>query len=113
MQAAMVVTWTHPVPGREAKALEYAAEVAAFWGKQAADGKCSEPEMFFSDRGASMWIVKGDRDVVLQIHDADEARLLTMKGELLLEGFSIDFFYAGEAAMDYMARFGSALATIS
>ncbi|HSN11791.1 MAG TPA: hypothetical protein VLS51_06770 [Propionibacteriaceae bacterium] len=113
MQTAMVVTWTHPIPGREAKALEYAAEVARFWGKQAAEGLCSEPEMFFSDRGTSMWIVKGERDVVLRIHDMDEARLLTLKGELLLEEFNVDFFYTGDAAADYMVRFNSALTSIS
>jgi hypothetical protein len=113
MQAAMVVTWTRPVPGREAKALDYGIEVAEFWGKKAAEGKCTVPEMFFSDRGRGMWIVNGDRDVLQQIEDTDEARLLTMKGELLLEEFSLDFFYAGEAAADYMIRFGSALATIS
>jgi hypothetical protein len=113
MFAAMVVTWTHPMTGREAKALEYGAEVADFWGKRAAEGKCSEPELLFSERGTGLWMVKGDRDVLQKIHDTDEARLLTMKGELLLEGFSLDFCYAGDDAVDYMARYGSALAAIS
>jgi hypothetical protein len=108
----MVATWTHPIAGREAKALEYGAEVMAFWGKRAAEGKCSEPELFFSERGTGMWMVKGSRDVLLLIHDTDEARLLSMKGELLLEGFGIDFCYADDAAMDYMARYGTALAAI-
>ena len=112
MQTAMVVTWTHPVPGREDKALAYGAEVTEFWNARAAEGKCSPPELFFSERGTGLWMVKGDRDTLLQIHDADEARLLTLKGELLLEGFSLDFCYAGDAAADYMTRYASALSTI-
>ena len=112
MQSAMVATWTHPMAGREEKALAYGAEVMEFWGKQAGQGRCSPPEMLFSERGTGLWMVKGDRDVLLQIHDTDEARLLTLKGELLLEGFSIDFFYAGDAAADYMMRYAAALDAI-
>lgn len=109
MQAAMVVTWTHPIAGRETKALEYGAEVQDYWGKRAAEGKCTEPELFFSERGAGLWMVKGDRDVLIQIHDTDEARMLTLKGGLLLEGFSVDFCYTGKAADDYLMQFGAAL----
>jgi NAD(P)-dependent dehydrogenase (short-subunit alcohol dehydrogenase family) len=47
-----------------------------------------------------------------QVHDSDEARLLTLKGELLLEGFCLDFFYAGDAAADYMTRYATALSAI-
>ncbi len=112
MQAAILVTWTHPVAGREAKALQYGDQVMKYWQARANEGKCSEPEIFFSERGTGMWIVKGDRDTLMQIHDTDDARLLTMNGGLLLEGFSVDFCYAGDAAADFMARYASALSTI-
>lgn len=112
MQTAMVVTWTHPVPGREEKALAYGAEVMEFWGTRASEGKCSQPEMFFSERGTGLWMVRGDRDTLLQVHDTDEAQQLTLKGELLLEGFCLEFFYAGAAAADYMTRYASALSAI-
>ena len=112
MQSAMAVTWSRPVPGREEKALAYGAEVMEFWGKRASEGKCSPPELFFSEHGTGLWLVKGDRDTLLQVHDSDEARLLTMKGELLLEGFSLDFLYAGDAAVDYMTRYATALSAI-
>ncbi|HET7660696.1 MAG TPA: hypothetical protein VFK66_09940 [Oryzihumus sp.] len=113
MQSALVVTWTHPIAGREQKALEYAAEVQDFWGKQAREGRCSEPQIFFSERGTGLWIVSGERDALMQIHDSDEARLLTMKGELLLESFSADIVYTGDSAVDYMQRYGSALSALS
>ena len=57
-------------------------------------------------------MVTGDRDTLMQIHDSDEARMLTFKGELLLEDFSLDFFYAGDSAADYMTRYASALTAI-
>jgi len=112
MQSAMVVTWTRPVPGREQKALAYGVEVMEFWGKRASEGKCSPPELFFSEHGTGLWLVKGDRDTLLLVHDSDEARLLTLKGELLLESFSLDFVYAGDAAVDYMTRYATALSAI-
>jgi hypothetical protein len=34
-------------------------------------------------------------------------------GDLLLEGFCLDFFYAGDAATDYMMRYATALSTIA
>lgn len=112
MQAAMVVTWTHPVVGREGKALAYGAEVSDFWGARAREGKCTEPELFFTDAGSGMWMVKGDRDVLMQIHDSDAARMLTLKGEILLENFCLEIFYAGDSAADYMMRYQSALTAI-
>lgn len=66
-----------------------------------------------SERGTGLWLVKGDRDVLMQLHDTEEARLLVMRGELLIEAFSLDFCYAGEDANDDMMRYGSALSTIS
>jgi hypothetical protein len=113
MQAAIVVTWTHPFVGREEKALAYGGEVQEFWGKQAAEGKCSPPELFFSETGVGLWFVKRDRDTLMRIHDSDEARMLTMKGELFLDSFKLEFFYTGEAANEYMTRYGAALAAIA
>jgi hypothetical protein len=109
----MIVTWTEPIPGREAKALEYGADVAAFWTKQAEAGKCTDPELFFSERGVGMWMVKGDRDVLLSIHDSDEAQLLIMRGQLLLSDFGVDFYTAGEASDAFMARYMNALGALT
>lgn len=112
MQSAMAVTWNQPIPGREDNSLAYGADVMEFWGKKASEGKCSPPQLFFSEAGTGLWLVTGDRDAVLQVHDTDEARMLTFKGELLLENFSLQFFYAGDAAADYMMRYASALTAI-
>ena len=65
MDAAMVVSWKLPFPGREKEALDYAREVNEYWGKLATEGKCSPPEIFFSETGGhGLWIIKGDRDTL-------------------------------------------------
>lgn len=112
MKAALVGTWAHPVAGREKKALEFAVEVAEFWGARAAEGKCSPPEMLLSESGGAVWFVKGDRDTLLAIHDTEEGRLLTMKSDLLLENFKLDVMYVDESAAEVMAIYGKALAVM-
>ncbi len=46
--AALVTTFGSPVRGREAKSLEVFTEFLTFLGKQAAEGRCSQPEPFFA-----------------------------------------------------------------
>jgi len=48
MKVALVVTSGVPVVGREAQAIDHARAADAFWRSAAAEGKCSEPEMFWS-----------------------------------------------------------------
>lgn len=107
MEAAMVVTWTEPIPGREIKAVEYGADVTEYWTRQSEAGKCSAPEMFFSERGNGLWMVKGDRDTLMAIHDTDESQNLITRGQLLLNGFCVDFVTAGEASNAFLARYAS------
>lgn len=112
MQAAVVVTWTKPVTGREARALEYGDQVNKFWAEQAKQGKCSQPELFFSEHGTGMWMVKGDRDALLQIHDTEESKMFLLQGDLLFENYSVDVCYTGDSAADYMAHYARALQAI-
>ena len=107
MEAAMVVTWTEPIPGREIKAVEYGADVTAYWTQQSEAGKCSAPELFFSERGSGLWLVKGDRDTLMSVHDTEEAQNLMTRGQLLLSDFCVDFVTAGEASNAFMARYAS------
>jgi hypothetical protein len=48
MDTALVFTCTGPVVGREAKVVDLFEQSKDFFGKPAADGKCSELEVFFS-----------------------------------------------------------------
>ncbi len=103
----MVVTWTEPIPGREMKAIEYGADVTAYWTKQAQEGKCSVPENFLSERGCGHWMVNGDRDTLLDVHDIDGPQDLIMRGQLLLGSFSVDFFTAETASDSFLPRFAN------
>ncbi len=112
MNAALVATWTHPVPGREEKALEFGAEATAFWSKKAAEGKCTAPEFFFAETGVGMWMVKGDRAELAALAEEDETRLLNTKGDLLLQDYALVLYHTGEGADRFMATYGEALQSI-
>ncbi len=108
MDAAFVVTWTQPVVGREKQALDYALEVNEYWGKHAADGKCSEPEMFFFPDGHGLWLVKGDHDQLLALYEADATVRLICKGALLLADLTYQFVKTGRAAEEYLLTYAAA-----
>jgi hypothetical protein len=105
MKYAYVVTWKGSVPGREMKAIEYGAEVQEYWGKLAAEGKCSEPEMFFFPDGHGMWMVKGEFQTLEQLWFTDRAQHLLAKGGWLLEDFGFEFVRTGDSADQYLAFF--------
>jgi len=108
VNAAYLVTWDEPYPGREEKALEYAGEAMEFWGKQAADGRCEFPDIFFTESGTGLWIVKGDRSALMAIQETDGARRLRAKGALLLTNFRIELVTAGEGSMQRMEDYATA-----
>ena len=56
--AALMLSYKKPIPGREAKALEVFADALTLYGKLAADGKCADPEVFHHLIGGGMFIVK-------------------------------------------------------
>ncbi|HET8603676.1 MAG TPA: hypothetical protein VFM09_07085 [Marmoricola sp.] len=89
------MTWTTPVPGREKQCIDYGREVDEFWGKQAADGRCSEPEWLWASRGSSLWIVKGDVEQLLGLQMSPENQRLINKGRLLCQDFEYDLYVYG------------------
>lgn len=107
MNVAMVVTWKQPFPGRETQALEYGAEVQAFWHEQAVKGTCSEPELFFGGSGVGMWMVKGEADALLGVWNSEASRRLLAKGTLLLGGFGYESMMTGESADQYMGDYAA------
>jgi hypothetical protein len=107
MDAALVVTWTAPLPGREKAALDYRTEVWEYWGKLAAEGKCSQPEIFLFSDGHGLWMVKGDIDTLWSIHVQETTQRLVRKGQLLLQDFAFDFPTTGKAADEYVAGYAA------
>jgi len=104
--AALVFTYGVPVPGREHKALENFADAQTFFGKLAADGKCSEPEIFHHGFGGGMMIVKVEHpEVIDEILMMDEGRKLLAIGSFTSSDFRYERFITGEALADGMMRY--------
>ena len=108
MDTAFVITWTTPFAGREEQALGLGAEADEYWGAQAKDGRCTEPEWFFFGNGVGMWMVKGDRHVLEELADSDTARRLLAKGSLLLQNWQASFAHTGAGAERYLGEYASA-----
>lgn len=107
MQVAMWVTWSRPVAGREKRALEYGVEVQDHWGKLAAEGKCTSPEMFIARSGGGMWMVKGERNMLTELVETEASQRLLAIGMLVLEGFGYEFLDTADSADAYLGRFGA------
>jgi hypothetical protein len=70
-------------------------EVKEYWTTLAAEGKCSEPELFFFSNGHGLWMVKGDVDTLWSIHVEEATQRLLTKSQLLLRDFAFDFVTTG------------------
>jgi len=101
--AAVITTWGSPVRGREAKALEVFMEFLGFWGKQAAEGRCSEPEPYFAaDGSGGMSIVRGKADVLTEIWTSDECLKLIEKGQFIVEDLKSQWYFTGEEQIQHL-----------
>lgn len=110
--AALVTSWTHSARGREAKALESFADYLTFFGKKAADGKCTAPEPFFSYDGSTGFaIVKGSSDELQEIVDSEEYEKLIAKAQLCVEDLRTTLFAAGEEEVQRAIRIYSEAGT--
>ena len=113
MDAAFMTTWTFPFPGREQQALEFAAQSVQFWSRQAAEGRCTEPEWFFFPDGINHLMVKGDRRVLEELLDSDETRRILARGSLLLQDWHHGLGDTGGAAKRYIDDWAAELAAIA
>ena len=100
--AALISTWQNTARGREAKAVEVFMEFLQFWGKHAAEGRCSQPETYFNyDGSEGMNIVRGKSDALMEIWESDESQKLIAKGQLIVEGLKAHLWLAGEAEITH------------
>lgn len=109
MDTAFVITWSVPFPGRERQALELAGESEEFWGKMAAEGRCSQPEWFFFPNGTGMWMVKGEAQQLWELAESQEGRRLRTRGALLLQDWRYSFAESGAGAQRFMTEYAAAL----
>jgi hypothetical protein len=110
---ALVTTFGSPVRGREAKSLEVFSEFLTFLGKQAAEGRCSQPEPYFAaDSSNGMVIVRGRSNALAEITESEEYDMLLAKGQMIVEDLKIHWYLTGEEidrGMRIFAEAGSEL----
>ena len=94
---ALITTWGNTARGREAKGLEVFMDALTFWGKRAADGRCSEPEVFFEeDASSGILIVKGKSDALREITESDEYETLISKAQFVVEELKTHWYLTGD-----------------
>jgi hypothetical protein len=94
--AAIIATWSTPIPGREAKSIEVFMEFMEFWGKKAADGRVSQPQVFFNQDGSEgVFIVTGKSDALVEIAESEDFEKLTAKGQMIVQDLKSHVYYGG------------------
>jgi hypothetical protein len=94
--AAIIATWGDAIPGREAKSLEVFTDFMEFWGKKAADGRVSQPQVFFNQDGSEgVFIVTGKSDALMEIAESEEFEKLTAKGHMIVQDLKSHVYYGG------------------
>lgn len=105
-QAAMVTTWAASVPGREAKAIEAFMDYMTLFGKQAADGRISEPEAFLKyDGSGGMGIVRGDSDVLMELWESNDFREILVRAQLCVQDLHTELYGAGDSVQENITTF--------
>ena len=113
MKAALLVTWTAPFPGREMKALEFAVEANEYWGKLAAEGMCTVPEQFVSPgTGRGYWLVKGEREKLVELMVAETPLALSAKGVALLKDYTYELVLADDSVEQFFGNYAEAVTTL-
>ena len=108
MDTALVFTWTGPVVGREAKVVDLWPESKDFFGKLAADGKCSEFEVFFSPSAPiNFAMVRGPLVSILEIVNSESFRNLANKCLFLLEDWHYYTYVTGEDTEPFIDRYAT------
>jgi hypothetical protein len=113
--AALVVSWTPAVPGREAKALEAFREALKWWGKQAAAGRCGMPRVFGAgDASDGRLLVEGRSDLLYELMESEEYRKLNSKAVMVADDFRAKLYYGGtevelQQSMAIVAQAGNEL----
>ncbi|MEA2001384.1 MAG: hypothetical protein U9N84_05800 [Actinomycetota bacterium] len=104
--AALVIKYSVPIPGREAKAMEVFATALTVFGNLATDDKCTEPKVFHHLVGGGMMIVKTETvEKAHEILEVDEVRDVIDKAMFTVSDFEVELMVTGEQLMSNMAKY--------
>ena len=103
---ALVFSYGHPVPGREAKALEAFADGQALFGKFAADGMCADPEAFHHLHGGGMMIIRAENyEKLFTMLEKEESKRLIDVCTFAVQDFEFTFMQTGEQLLEDMSLY--------
>lgn len=104
--AALMMSYTKPIPGREAKAMEVFADALTIYGTLAADGKCAEPEVFHHLVGGGMFLVKTETiESAHEILGMDEVRKILDVAMFTVDDFNVEVMITGGNLMSNMSLY--------
>ena len=104
--AALMISYSRPTPGREAKAMEVFADALTLYGKLAAEGKCAEPEVFHHLVGGGMFLIRtADVEAAMEILDLDDIRHMLEVAMFAVEDFKVEILVTGEQVMENMSLY--------
>lgn len=105
--AAILIKYTLPIPGREADAMKLFTDGLTLWGTLAAEGLCSEPEVFHHrDGGGFMFVRTESIEAADSILERDDVRRIVDIGLFTVQDFHVDLMMTGELLMDNMSFYG-------
>ena len=104
--AALVISYTTPLPGREGKAMEVFADAFTIYGKLAADGMCDEPEVFHHLVGGGMFIIRTETiEIANEILEMDDVRRMLNTAVLTVSDFDVEIMITGGKLMRNMSEY--------
>ena len=104
--AALMISYAMPIPGREAKAMEVFADGLTIFGKLAAEGMCAEPEVFHHLVGGGMFIVKTESiEIAHEILARDDVREMLDTAIFTVNDVNVELMVTGEQLMNNMALY--------
>jgi len=109
--AAIVVMWGPPIPGRELKALELFQEAMQFYAKLREKGEIESVEpVILKNPGADLdgfTIIRGDREKLLKAQNSPEARRFDIRSGLLLHNFKTLEAFIGDGLQPRLTEWAS------
>jgi hypothetical protein len=97
MKGAIVYTWSKPVPGREAKGVEFMGETNARLEKYVADGTISDYAWYISGHSSSgLLIMRGEMEKLSELQSDPESLTANVKGSLLNVDFEWGYYVTGD-----------------
>jgi hypothetical protein len=114
--AAIVIFWGSPIPGREQKALQFFKEATQFWADKKDKGEVESIDAVefdhFSADLRGLMIIRGDRDKLTKLARSDEVVSMGYRSELLSTNYMTATGVVGELMQGRMASYAKQVAEL-